>query len=391
MHTCESCGSALPKNAQFCGRCGRIIGSAMEGATTSRAAQQLDSPPPGASTIPGSVSNLQLKRDEEEELPGGNVLTNFPPPVFPVGGGQPLFGQVLMVQGTPALSQVPVVPGNLSVLGGASGVSNVTQGAASGNTPAGAAPSLSPPAQGASRMPLPQRGTTVARPAEPQPGRKSRVQGAARESLLSVPKWLLIAMACFILVAGSAGAFVAVFHVPLSGSGLPVGSPHAGGTTNVQGPTPHATACAGSNCTAATPTTAASHHTSLTVTFSGAVTGPLAPTSFGPCGSMKDSQGPYYAFSVQGTIQGKRYIFDIYVRPYHGPGTYTHVTTGGLTDETSIPSGSNGLWEVSNGTVTIASDGKSGTLDEALRGVPDPNGILSTPGPTHVSGSWTCA
>ncbi len=388
MHTCESCGSALPKNAQFCGRCGRMIGSAMDGATTSRAAQHLDSPPPGASTIPGGVSDLQLKRDEEEEQQRGNVLTNFLPPVFPVGGGQPLFGQVPMVQGTPALSQVPVVPGNPSVLGGVSGVSNVTQGAASGNTPAGAAPSLSIPAQGASRMPLPQMGTTVAQPAEPQPGKKSRTQGTVRSSLRSVPTWLLIVLACLIILTGSAAALAGVFHVHVPGTGT--GSTHTVGTSQTQGSTPHATSCSGSNCTTTTPTTV-SRHTSLNVTFSGAVTGPLAPTSFGPCGSMKDSQGPYYAFSVQGTIQGKRYIFDIYVRPYHGPGTYTHVTTGGLTDETSIPSGSNGLWEVSNGTVTIASDGKPGTLDEALGGVPDPNGILSTPGPAHVSGSWTCA
>ena len=160
------------------------------------------------------------------------------------------------------------------------------------------------------------------------------MQGAAQESLLGVPKGLLIALACFILVAGSAGAFVAVLHVPLLGSGSPhpgAGSPHAGGTPNVQGSTPHATPCAGSNCTATIPTTTASRHTSLTVTFTGAVSGPLVPTSFGPCGSLKDSQGPYYAFSVLGTLQGKRYIFDIYVRPYHGPGTYTHVTAGGLT------------------------------------------------------------
>ena len=80
------------------------------------------------------------------------------------------------------------------------------------------------------------------------------------------------------------------------------------------------------------------------------------PTSFSPCGTRKDSQGPYYAFSVEGTIQGKFYIVDIYLRPYHGPGTYTHVTTGALTDETAILSHSNGLWEVSNGTVTVASD-----------------------------------
>ena len=388
MHTCASCGSALPENAQFCGRCGRFIGSAMDGATTSRAAQHLDSLPPGASTIPGGVSNLHLKRDEEEQQ-RGNVLADLPPPVFPVGSGQPLFGQVPMVQGTPALSQVPGVPGNPSVLGGASGVSNVTQGAASGNTPAGAAPSLSPPAQGASSMPLPQTGMTVARPAEPQPGKKSRPQGAARSSLLGVPTWLLIVLACLITLTGSAAALAGMFHVHVPGTGT--GGTHTGGTSQTQGPTPHATSCSGSNCTATTPTSTASHHTSLTVTFSGAVTGPLVPTSFGPCGSMKDGQGPYYAFSVEGTIQGKFYIFDIYMRPYHGPGTYTHVTTGGLTDETSIPSGSNGLWGVSNGTVTVASDEQSGTLNEPLQGVPDPNGILSTPGPAHVSGSWTCA
>jgi hypothetical protein len=389
MHTCASCGSALPKNAQFCGRCGRFSGSAMEGATSSCAAQQLDSPPPGASTIPGGVFNLQLKRDEEQEPPGGNILADFPPPVFPVGGGQPLFGQVPMVQGTPSLSQVPGVPGNPSVPGGASGVSNVTQRAASGNTPAGAAPSLSAPAQGASRMPLPQTEMTVARPAEPQPGKRSRTQGAAGSSPGGVPTWLLIVLACFIILTGSAAALAVVFHVHVLGTRT--GATHTVGTSQTQGPTPHATSCSGSNCTATTPTSTASRHTSLTVTFSGAVTGPLVPTSFGPCGSMKDGQGPYYAFSVQGTIQGKLYIFDISMRPYHGQGTYTHVTTGGLTDETSIASGSNGLWGVSNGTVTVASDEKSGTLNEPLQGVPDPNGILSTPGPAHVSGSWTCA
>jgi hypothetical protein len=389
MYACASCGSALPKNAQFCGRCGRFTGSAVDGATSSRAAQHLDSPPPGTSTTPGGVSSLQLQRDEEQEPPGGNVLADLPPPVFPVGGGQLPFGQVPMVQGTPALSQVPVVPANPAVLGGASGVSNVTQRAASGNTPAGAAPSLPPHAQGASRTPFPQMGRTVAQPAEPQPGRKSRPQGAARPSLRGVPTWPFIVVACLIILTGSAAALAGVFHVPVPGTGP--GSTHTGGTSQAQGSTPHATSCSGSTCTATTPSSTASRHTSLTVTFSGAVTGPLVPTSFSPCGAMKDGQGPYYAFSVQGTIQGKFYIFDISMRPYHGPGTYTHVTTGALTDETSILSHSNGLWEVSNGTVTVASDEKSGTLDEPLQGVPDPNGVLSTPGPAHVSGSWTCA
>jgi len=395
MQHCAFCGSELPPNARFCGHCGRTLERATGTPTELR-----DTPPgqgaPRAAFIapsaalsagPGSAS-------EQEQQPRHALLPDGPLPIFAGASGQPLPGQVPLVQGVPALSQVPMAPASPSVLGGASAVPGMVQGGTpAGTASAAAAPSFAPSTQSVSRRALPQTGTTQARPAEPQPGRRSRVRGAARESLLGVPKGLLIALASFILVAGSAGAFVAVLHVPLPGRGSPhpgAGPPHAGGTTTVQGSTPHATACAGSNCTATTSTTTASHHTSLTVTFTGAVSGSLVPTSFGTCGSMKDSQGPFYGFSVEGTLQGKLYIFDIYVRPYNGPGAYTHVTTGGLTYEDAILSGSTGLWRVSKGTVIIASDEKSGTLQEPLQGLPDSTGILSTPGPAQVSGSWTC-
>jgi len=210
---------------------------------------------------------------------------------------------------------------------------------------------------------------------------------------------LLISIIGILVVAGSVSAAAAALHLLGAGGTSKAASSHSAGTGGTHKAQLRATACPSSTgstpsiCAGTTPGTGtASGHTTLQVTFSGAVTGPLVPSGFSPCGSLKDSQGPYYGLEVEGTIGGKRYIFDLYVRPYSGPGSYTHVTTGGLEgDFVDTTFSSTYVWQVSSGTVTIAADAKSGTLDESLQGIPDFNNIPPAPGPAHVSGTWTCA
>src|SRR5260370_17208973 len=48
MRYCRFCGSALPDNARFCGRCGRAFGVATEGVTDLSSSPELDPQAPGA-------------------------------------------------------------------------------------------------------------------------------------------------------------------------------------------------------------------------------------------------------------------------------------------------------------------------------------------------------
>ena len=143
MERCTICGSELPRDAQFCGACGRLVSTMREIPTSlmgyqTEELQEEDGPTvitrpsnPGLqSNKPGDVTiwhnwfdrdtpshNLSPLTDEEdgaEEEKRRELLIGFPLPggltkgsSVPAVQGTPQFGGVPMVQGSPVLPGAP--------------------------------------------------------------------------------------------------------------------------------------------------------------------------------------------------------------------------------------------------------------------------------------------
>jgi hypothetical protein len=368
-----------------------------------------------ASTALGGQSQPRTESEEEEEERRRRaLLLDLPFPAGLAAEGQPAVGNVPVVQGTPQISGGPVVQGTPSPLSGAPNATGLSQSAApnastfsqsnvpSPPSPVGPpqAPTGAPSAPTGSPTPLPQT-----EPPHPQrephhherhhrtPSGKlhaHRSRGSAPKWLVgSIPKWLLIAIIALVVVAGSAAAVVGLSHGQLPGTGA---SSSASSSQTGSTPSSHAKAKAGTTPTAGAKKTATTGPTA-DLTFSGVAAGHMIVRITSICGSNKGSSGKYYGFSVLVTLSGQNYIFDLYVTPYRGPGTYTPIHTGAVT---RYPGGNEntGVWGASSGTVTISSDEKSGTLDISYTGVADPN-LLGPPGTApagtfHVVGNWTC-
>ncbi len=150
MQHCAFCGSELPPNARFCGHCGRTAERAAGTPTDLRDAPTGGLSPLAALMAPSGPPTPIPESDREQEKQRHHaLLPDGPLPIFAGGSGQPFPGQVPLVQGTPALNQLPMAPASPSVLGGASGVPNMAQGGTpAGTVPAGVAPSFSPARQG---------------------------------------------------------------------------------------------------------------------------------------------------------------------------------------------------------------------------------------------------
>jgi hypothetical protein len=382
MQRCAFCGSELPVRARFCGNCGRLPGGAPGEWTALPDTLRRGAPP---AIMPQGATS-----DEEDERDA--VL----PLLLAGGSASSTAGSVPVVQATPQIGGVPMVAGTPSP----------------GDVPGSAAPSL--PGQASSFISqAPQQATSLSRvgtapqapgiESERLPGpsfhpdhprhhkRSGRVRhrpphGSAHAwSLVSLPRWLLITLVCLTIAAGSTGAWIWLSHghVPESGAPSHAQSPHVG-TTQV--PSSQATA-------SATPGTATAQGRSVAVLrYSGALVGQMSIFAFSPmCGLQKDSSGQYYAVSVEGTLGGRTYIFDLLVRPYRGPGTYTNAGSDTTENDSSFTKdGTTDVWGSTQGQATIASDGKSGTFDIPYQGMPDSSVHLAAPGPAHVSGSWTC-
>lgn len=138
MRYCRFCGSALPDNARFCGRCGRAFGVATEGVTDLSSSPELDSRAPGALRHDQPTSEWQT-----EENPV--VLFDLPLLGALSRDVQAPMGNVPMVQGTPQAGGEPMVQGSPSLPNTPPGQS-LYQGAASSAPPS--------PYQGAGSLPV---------------------------------------------------------------------------------------------------------------------------------------------------------------------------------------------------------------------------------------------
>ncbi len=338
MQHCQYCGSEFPDSASFCGNCGRAPASnvALDTASSPLASSpEASMPTVGSSQLP--QGNQPLEEDEEERRRRGAIL---PLPAPPWAEGSLTGGQVPQVQGTPSLSGVPSVQG-----------------------------------------PLPQIAGSAS------PTQLAGLPGSASKAAIgATTKWILIAIAGLLVVAGAATAIVFASHSPGTRGTTP--APSGKSTPTSSNHNASATACASSpgvlcSGTASPSSSVTSGQSTGTFSFAGAIPGPLTITSFPACGL----QGSTYVMQVIGTVGGAQYKFLIGILSYAGPSTYTSHLTVNLI---RIPTTS--LSELSNDgrlpvSITITNGGKAGTVSSDLEGILNGSPQLLM---GHVSGKWTC-
>lgn len=109
------------------------------------------------------------------------------------------------------------------------------------------------------------------------------------------------------------------------------------------------------------------------------------------CGA---DRGAFSLWQVDGRVGGERITFWISITPYRGPGVYRarHEYGPGVADpgaaEMVIRRGDGHDWYARSGTITVSSDGRSGTID-AVNGTP-PWERYAPQGETRVTGTWRC-
>jgi zinc-ribbon domain len=213
---------------------------------------------------------------------------------------------------------------------------------------------------------------------------KQRTQFSQQPEKEDKGGWLIAAIIALVLIVGVVSAWTTLLSSHSAGTGS---TPNAASN---RGGTPTASTCSGatsSTCSTATiiPTSIVSNGTA-DLTFSGAVVGHMTTSMVVTCGSDQSvAGGMQYHVAVFGTVSGRQYALTFGVYPYTSPNTYTSSVFSFFG-----PAGSNSSiaqWRSTPNldvSVTINSDGKSGTLDIGYLSSSD----KST---AHVSGSWKCA
>ncbi len=148
MKKCPFCGSELPVDARFCGRCGRMQN------ITSTIDESLQEQQPQLGRWPS----------EEEQDKWRGMLPHFTLPTGPMENGPPPVGHVPLVQGTPQINGVPMVQGTPSPASGPPAVQGFMHGAAPSSFSSSQAPTYA-----GQQAPLPQAGPQPFHMPIPQP------------------------------------------------------------------------------------------------------------------------------------------------------------------------------------------------------------------------------
>jgi hypothetical protein len=188
-------------------------------------------------------------------------------------------------------------------------------------------------------------------------------QATPKGSSGGIPRWLVITIIGVIVVAIGGGAF-ALLHNSLGTGGSP--STESGSTSF----TPVASCLQNPS-------------RSATLTFSGDVSGSMVVNQFMACGPLAYQGKQAYSGNATGTIGGTNYNFLFVALNYNGPGTYTFPKVAATL---AIPGNASKTWAIdptASSTITINSDGKSGTLNLHLF---NPANITSK---VSVTGNWS--
>ena len=223
--------------------------------------------------------------------------------------------------------------------------------------------------------------------AESQPTIQNSISPASKARRGSGLRWVLLAIVCILVLAGSAGALLFFLHQQTAATSA---APLVGTSpTSSTGTTPLNTACPTTTGSKSTPcattimglTPVAGTKSVFNITFSGAVKGDMTVTSLAKCGPS--TSGTEYDLYFIGSVGGTQYTYVSRVPTYKGPATYG-------TGQVSVvfaqqPLSTTAVWGNSGNapaTVTINSDLKSGSMEVDLAGASNS---------VHISGNWACA
>jgi len=222
--------------------------------------------------------------------------------------------------------------------------------------------------------------------AESQPTIQNSISSASKARRGSGLRWVLLAIVCILVLAGSAGALLFFLHQQTAATSA---APLVGTSpTSSTGATPLNTACPTTTGSKSTPcattimglTPVAGTKSVFNITFSGAVKGDMTVTSLAKCGPS--TSGTEYDLYFIGSVGGTQYTYVSRVPTYKGPATYG-------TGQVSVvfaqqPLSTTAVWGNSGNapaTVTINSDLKSGSMEVDLAGASNS---------VHISGNWAC-
>ena len=223
--------------------------------------------------------------------------------------------------------------------------------------------------------------------AESEPTIQNSLSPASKARRGSGLRWVLLAIVCILVLAGSAGALLFFLHQQTAATSA---APLVGTSpTSSTGTTPLNTACPTTTGSKSTPcattimglTPVAGTKSVFNITFSGAVKGDMTVTSLAKCGPA--TSGTEYDLYFIGSVGGTQYTYVSRVPTYKGPATYG-------TGQVSVvfaqqPLSTTAVWGNSGNapaTVTINSDLKSGSMEVDLAGASNS---------VHISGNWACA
>ncbi|HTD18452.1 MAG TPA: zinc ribbon domain-containing protein [Ktedonobacteraceae bacterium] len=223
--------------------------------------------------------------------------------------------------------------------------------------------------------------------AESEPTIQNSLSPASKARRGSGLRWVLLAIVCILVLAGSAGALLFFLHQQTAATSA---APLVGTSpTSSTGTTPLNTACPTTTGSKSTPcattimglTPVAGTKSVFNITFSGAVKGDMTVTSLARCGPS--TSGTEYDLYFIGSVGGTQYTYVSRVPTYKGPATYG-------TGQVSVvfaqqPLSTTAVWGNSGNapaTVTINSDLKSGSMEVDLAGASNS---------VHISGNWACA
>ncbi len=319
MQHCQFCGAELQENARFCGNCGRVPVPANQ---------------PGVSMPQGAP--------QASRMPAANPAPSSSPSAFPQAPSQQPQFQPQFPQPVPQnFAQPPQ---------GSQFRPSPLQQQQAGQAPAQFQP---PQPQQFQQPPMPQN-----------PPQFPQQRGtASKASPGSFPRWLLIAIIGVVIIVVGGGALALLLHNSSA-------SPNSGASAN---PTPRFTPV--SSCVGNPSRTA-------DLTFSGGVAGSMSINMFTACGPLTYQGQQAYSGTANGTIGGTTYRFIFAALAYNGPGTYTFPKVVA----TLTKQGTQKTWGIDptvGGSITINSDGKSGTLNLHLF---DPTNISSK---VSVTGTWS--
>jgi hypothetical protein len=358
MQHCEGCGTELPIDALFCGKCGRKTASETGETENLSDAIRVDVQisPPVISKTSGELQNSVSENDGEEEQQTQDVASEDgeeeqqTQDVASKNDGEE--EQQTQRDHIEPTSSIPVDPDPGREL---------------------------PANQFLEEQPLYEQTSPGTREA------LSPYDSTRRSGARSVSKCLLFFLAGLIVVAGVIAALIGLFHVDLPGTG---GSSNALSSSSIHeivkttGSALTATICVKSS-TPSTPGT--SDGTGFTLFASTGCSPVIAATANASCLIFTENAGAShkYIFDVTGaTIGSQPYHLVLGVAGYTGSATYNdakHISVG-------ISEGSTGRdfsWLYLSGNVTINNDEQSGTMDVILASVSGGNTI-------HVVGNWAC-